>query len=254
MKLNTDKCHLLVSGDRHEYAFAKIGNDIVGESSHGRLLGVTIDNKLNFVNHITYICKKANSKLTALIRYSKLLNFEKRRILLKSFIESQFSYSPLVWMFHDRWLEHKINKLHERALRLVYEDDVSTFKELLAKDNSFTIHQRNIQTLVIEIYKTKHKLGPEFMTNIFTLNQRQGPQLRSRAEFKRPIINTVHYGDDSLKNFGSLIWELVPQSIKETDKLEQFKCKIKNWAPESCPCRLCKIFIGGVGYCTINES
>ena len=254
MKLNTDKCHLLVSGDRHEYAFAKIGDDIVGESMENMLLGVTIDNKLSFVNHIKHICKKSNSKLTALFRYSKILNFEKRRVLLKSFIESQFSYSPLAWMFHDRWLENKINRIHERALRFVYDDDIATFKELLVMDGSFTIHQRNIQTMIIEMYKSKHEIGPDLLKNIFTINDNyEGPHLRSKSEFTRPNINTVHYGNDSLQYFGSVIWELVPQNIKEVDNLEQFKDNIKNWAPDPCPCRLCRVYIGGVGYCNITE-
>ena len=104
MKLNTNKCHLLVAGNRHEYVFAKIGEDRIGESMEKRLLGVTIDDKLRFKTHITDLCKMANTKLTALIRYSSYLNFEKRRTLMKSFIESQFAYSPLVWMFHDRGL------------------------------------------------------------------------------------------------------------------------------------------------------
>ena len=56
-------------------------------------------------------------------------------------------------MFYSKTANNKINKLHERALRLVYDDYVSTFKELLEKDNSFNIHRYNIQTLCIELYK-----------------------------------------------------------------------------------------------------
>ena len=109
MKLNTDKCHLILAGHRHEYIWAKIGNDQVGESMQQRLLGITIDDKLRFANQVTDLCKIAHGKLSSLIRHSNILNFEKRRTFLKSFIESQFGYSPLVWMFHDRGLENKIN-------------------------------------------------------------------------------------------------------------------------------------------------
>ena len=90
-------------------------------------MGVIIDKDLSFEMHVTSICKKASRKLTAIARYSKFLTFEKLRSLIKSFVESHspFSYSPLVWMFHNRNLNSKINRLHERALRLLYADDVS---------------------------------------------------------------------------------------------------------------------------------
>ena len=116
-------------------------------------MGVILDKDLSFEMHVTSICKKASRKLTAIARYSKFLTFEKLRSLLKSFLESQFSYSPFVWMFHNKNAYSKINRLHERALRLLYADDVSSFEELLKRDKSYTIHQRNIQFLAIEILK-----------------------------------------------------------------------------------------------------
>ena len=98
---------------------------------------------------------KASRKLTALGRLSRFLSFDQLRILMKSFIESQFAYCPLVWMFHNReWT--KINRLHERALRILYKDNCRTFNELLVKDGSISIHHRNINAVAIEIYKWVH--------------------------------------------------------------------------------------------------
>ena len=77
---------------------------------------------------------------------------------MKSFIAGQFGYCPLVWMFHGRVLNRKINHLHECSLRIVYKDSISSFHELLQKDHSFTIHHRNIQSLAIKLYKTKETL------------------------------------------------------------------------------------------------
>ena len=84
--------------------------------------------------------KKVSNKLHALRRVSNLMNKDKLRIIMKSFIESQFGYCPLVWMFHSRQLNNRINILHEKALRLVYNDNKLSFEELLILDNSFTIH------------------------------------------------------------------------------------------------------------------
>ena len=81
-------------------------------------------------------------------------------MLLWAFIESQFSYCPLIWMFHSRTLT---NRLHEKTLRIVYGDYKSTFDELLEKDSSFSIHHKNIQTLAIEISKFLNGPSPQIM-------------------------------------------------------------------------------------------
>ena len=102
MKLNTDKCHLLISGNKNEYIWAKLDEDTVWESNDVELLGVSIDNNIRFDKHISNICLKANRKLSGLTRVAKFVPFIKRRILFKAFIESQYRYCPFVWMFQGR--------------------------------------------------------------------------------------------------------------------------------------------------------
>ena len=89
------------------------------------------------------------------------------QLLMRSFIMSQFNYCPLMWTCHSRKINNKINKLHERALRLVYNDRSSSFRELLKRDKSVTIHERNIQVLLTEIFKVKSGDAPEKTTEIF---------------------------------------------------------------------------------------
>ena len=106
---------------------------------------------------------KGNQKLHALARVSKYFYQDKLRILMKSFIESQFNYCPLVWMFHNRTLNNKINTLHERGLRIVYKDVMSgnvSFQDLPDKDGAVKIHDRNMQRLAVEMYKVKNNLSP----------------------------------------------------------------------------------------------
>ena len=83
------------------------------------------------------------------------MSLRRRRVSMKSFVGSQFAYSPLVWMCCDRTSDNRINHLHERALRTVYNDNVSTFEKLLDKDNSITIHVRNLGILATELQKQK---------------------------------------------------------------------------------------------------
>ena len=104
-------------------------------------------------------------------------------------------------MFHSRTAHNKINKLHERALRVVYRDRSSTFEELLEKDGSFSIHERNLQKLAIEMYKVKNNLSPSFMQELFTHNPARG-----KDRFLRPNVKGVTYGDKSLRIFGPVVW------------------------------------------------
>ena len=86
---------------------------------------------------------------------------------MKTFVFFQFNYCPLVWMFHSRKLNSKLNRLQERPLRSVYNDKFSTFYQLLKKDKSVTIHTRNLQYLVTETFKVKKGISPAIMTEIF---------------------------------------------------------------------------------------
>ena len=114
------------------------------------LLGIKLDKNLNFNEHISDRVN-GNQKLHPMARVSKYINQEKLKIIMKTFIQSQFNYCPL------RILNNKINKLHERALRLVYKNDNATFEELLKIDNSVTVHLKNLQKLATEMYKAKEQ-------------------------------------------------------------------------------------------------
>ena len=119
MKLNEEKCHLLMSGHKYEHIWSKIGNSLIWEQRNVKLLGINIDPNLNFNEHVAIVCDKAGRKLTLLTRLMKILNLQQRRVLMKSFVEAQFSYCPFVWMFHSRTLNTKLNRLQERALRIL---------------------------------------------------------------------------------------------------------------------------------------
>ena len=125
-KMNADKCKLLIT-NHEDISISVDGYDIKAKKSV-KLLGVKIDNKLDFNEHVSNICKKVSLKIHVLAKISHFMSTDKLRMLMKAFIESQFGYCPLIWMFHSRKLNNKINKLHERALRLVYKDQDSTFE------------------------------------------------------------------------------------------------------------------------------
>ena len=245
-QFNADKCHLLISHHSKDILI-NVEDEIIECSSSVKLLGVTIDNKLNFDEHVSKLCKKASQKIHALARISNFMSQDKLRIIMSAFIESQFGYCPLAWMFHSRTLNNRINRLHERALRLVYKDHHLTFGELLRKDNSFCIHHRNLQKLATEMYKVKNNLSPTLMKQVFP--EREIPyNLRNLNSFQSTNVSTVFNGTETVAFRGPKIWATVPEDIKNSGSLTRFKEKIKNWEPNGCTCRLCKLFVHNLGF------
>ena len=120
LKANAEKFHLFLSP--YEDQTITVENYVIRSNGVEELLGVQLDSNLNFKKHILPLCKKTNRKLHALSRVSKYMILNKHRILIKSFIISQFNYyCPLIWMIHNRSLNNNINYIHERALRIVYD-------------------------------------------------------------------------------------------------------------------------------------
>ena len=245
-KMNADKCKLLITNHEEDISAIIVGQSIKCSKSV-KLLGINMDNKLDFNIHVSNICKKVSLKLHALARISHFLGTDKLRILMKSFIESQFGYCPLIWMFHSRTLNNRINRLHERALRLVYRDSTLSFEELLEMDKSFTIHHRNLQKLATEMFKVKNNLSPIFMKSVFT-DTSNPYNLRNKPEFKTCNVRTVSYGTGTLTFRGPKTWSLVPMEIKNLKSLSEFKAKIKHWKPEGCTCRICRFYVANLGF------
>ena len=224
---------------------------MIWESSNEKLLGIVIDKTLNFNEHLNILCKKVGAKVTALARLVKIIPLEKKRLLMKVFIESQFSYCPLIWMFCSRKMNTKINYIHERALRLVYDDYNTSFEGLLKRDNSVSIHHRNIQKVAIEMYKVINNLCPEFIQSLFYQKE---TRTKSKAIFHRPNVNSVYNGEQSLRSFGPIVWDImIPEEIKRISDFNDFKKNISEWVPENCPCRLCKEYVPELGFVTLYE-
>ena len=151
-------------------------------------------------------------------------------------------------MFHNRALNNRINKIHERALRLVYQNKNLSFSELLELDNAVTIHQRNLQVLVTEIFKVKNNLSPEIMKQVFDCQEPYYNLRSETSQFGRENIKTTHYVIQSVKFLGPKIWTIVPQNIKNCKSWQEFKKLIKVWKPKDCPCRTCKKYVANIGF------
>ena len=205
---------------------------------------MTIEKDIKFDKHVNKICAKANRKLNVLSRMQSFLSVGKRRIIFKSFIESQCKYCPLTWIFCGRKSKNKINSLHERSLKIVNDDYESAYEELLSHNNCFSNHDQNIDRLATEIYKVASDLSVGDFKNLF--------HFKDQYTLHVLLLNTELKGQSSIRHFGAVIWNAIPVNTKTATSLNGFKNRIRSQKPES-PCRLWKTFLQGVGFINITE-
>ena len=239
LKANPGKFQFMILGDKsHHKHILKINSIKIEASDDILLLGITIDKKLTFKQHIENLCRKAHYKLHALRRIRKFLTTEKAKILGNVFIDSQFNYAPLLWMFCRKTLYSKIEKIHHKTLKVIYEPN-DTYDKLLLQSNTVSVHQRHLRFLVTEIYKSISQLNSEFMWSYFThkdmpYNLRKGPFLGL------PKAHSFYYGTNAVHFRGSLIWNNPPAVIKSSDSLFEFKNEIKNIGDIDCGRLICR--------------
>ena len=145
----------------------KCKNITIKNSASKKLLGVIIDNKLDFTEHLNTVCKKANLRLPALNRISRFLSPEQHVLIINAYIKSLFHYCPLVWMYCYRRIMHKRNTIHEGSLSLLLKHYKDDFQDLLGSSGDISIHQRCINSWLTEVYKYIHDLSPKIMNEVF---------------------------------------------------------------------------------------
>ena len=189
MILNPEKGHYMCLGENLDDNLY----NLIKSSIEVEILGIKIDNNLNFNNHLKSICRKAGQKLSAFLRISTNLNMKQKEILYKSMIKSQFNYFPLVWMFCLRQSNNLIHKIHERSLRISYKDQKTSYHNLLGTHNELTIHQRNLQVLMTEIYKIVNGIAPPIMNSLFEFRSNEY-NIRNFQALSTDFRRTVNYG------------------------------------------------------------
>ena len=129
-----------------------------------------------------------------------------------------FGYAPLIWMFTSKNTMLKVNKIHWRTLRVVYDDYSSTYEELFPSHNDISIHQKHLKHLAIEVYKSLANMNPEFMW-LFLKNKSIPYNLRNGNISILPPARSSHYRIKSVQFRGSLLWT----------KLFLLKNSSRNW-------------------------
>ncbi|PFX16582.1 RNA-directed DNA polymerase from mobile element jockey [Stylophora pistillata] len=201
LKCNQDKFHALSLGPGHKKKRMNLNiKEINIKSSSGiDLLGVAIDDDLNFTKHINNVCTKGERKVGVLMRFRNLMPTEAKLRIFKAFILPQVTYRHIV-LHHCRSSdERKLKRLQERAMRAIYCDRASTYEALLDKARLPTLCNRRLQDMAIFMCKVKTNLVPPYISERFSCGISRY-NLRNADDFYLPRYNTVTYGRHSLRN------------------------------------------------------
>ena len=193
-----------------------------------KALGVYIDNKFTFNQHVKQCCAKAARQLNAFSRISKFLNCNTKKIIFNSFIKSNFEYCPTVWHFCGKRNNSKIEKIQERALKIVFGDYDSDYQDLIQRFGTTTLLRARINKIITEIFKSIHHMNPTYLHSLFKI-KKQPYNMRDEYILVQPKKSKTNFGLRSVSYFGSHIWNDLPTHIKQASGLQEFKTALKNW-------------------------
>ena len=235
MVANPDKFKVIFPGSQNVISI-NIGPLQLKSTEEVILLGVKIDSQLSFYPHIKDICKKASAKTKALMRIRRYLTQKQVDRLYTAHVMSPFNYCPLVWMFCSKQAHNLIDSTHRRALCAKLNTFTGTLDELLQKSNTISIHTKNLQLLLIEIFKSVNHLNPEFMWDSFIMK----PDLYNLRQGSSIVVPraTSTRATNSFDVRAALAWNHLTSSIKSEITLTKFKSEIKKHRIY-CRCKRC---------------
>ena len=131
-----------------------------------------------------------------------------------------------------------IEKIHERALRIVFDNVNMSYIELLKLCNRKTLHYERLRLIAIQVYKSLNGLSPQYVNDLFTVKENPY-NLRSKVILVQPYVNTVNYGILSVSYHGPKVWNTLPENIKTAETLNIFKARLYKWSGSLCNCSYC---------------
>ena len=214
-----------------------IDEKVITSAENVTLLGLEVDSKLNFDEHISKLCSKSVGQPNALCRIRHLIRLEGRKILINSFIYANFNYCPLAWHFSSRKAKNKIENIQKRALRFLLNDYSSDYETLLKKTNKCTMEVKRLRLLALEIFKAFYGNCATFIKDYF--EKKPENSASKKYDLKILIRNSVTFGDKSLRSLSPRVWNSLPKQEKTETSYVKFKEEIDKWFGPKCKCSLC---------------
>ena len=243
MKANPSKYQAIVFEKRNELSqhrsFSISGTELAAQQEV-TLLGIQLDARLTFGNHISSLCKKAGKSLNVLGRVSKSMDVDSKRTLFHSFILLHFNYYPVVWHFCDMKNMRKIEKIQERALRYVFNDFRSEYAELRKRAGRPLLYVERLRCISLEVYKSINKIGPSYLQDMYNVKE-NNYILKNGPNLCMPRVKTTAYGHNSLKYQGSKLWNMLNKETKLAKSAKQFKTTLSTSDVFLCHCNSCTL-------------
>ena len=223
MQANPDKYQAVVFGNKNDAPqYFTISGKNVMCNDNVKLLGIEIDCKLSFDHHVLQLCKKASRQINALVRLSKMLDYDVKINIFMSFIKSIFNYCPVTWMFTRSGNIRKLDRLQHRALRFVYNDFDASYSDLLLRSNTMSVTVYLKYVLSIEVFKCINNLSPDYLCNMFTVKDNKY-DMRDNSRLIQSRFKSIRYGYNSFKYYGAKVWNELPPDVKSCTTLREFK-------------------------------
>ena len=238
MEANPTKFQAIILRNVDDSTNIPIRDNIVPSAKQVKLLGVTIDDRLDFHQHVSIICRRAGAQLRILQRLSSYIDEHSRMSIFRCFVLSNFNYCSLVWNFCGAEYTSKMERIQFRALKFVYNDFNTSYTELLARANLPTWQLHRKREILVEVFKSVNKMSPSFMWDLFKVKDITY-NLRSNINVCLNHCRTKRYGLDSLSYHGAHLWNLLPNDMKKCKDLDIFKASVRNWNEPMCKCRMC---------------
>jgi hypothetical protein len=245
MRANPEKFQLIILNKHNEVGNVKI--NVNGCSLQPvnavKLLGIHINVKLDFSEHVDMLCKKASRNLKVLLKLSKKVQDEKDRFtLIESFVMSCFTYCPIVWHFCNKSLSTRMEKLYERGIRFASKDYCSSFIELLKRSDRSTFSLIRLKKILIFVYNCVNKVYADYLNEMYKLKNNEY-SMRDHMIVNVPRFETIRFGKMSLKYSGAKLFNSVPVSFKESEGVIDLKRKLEIWKCHEISCTKCNDFI-----------
>ena len=173
--------------------------------SHVKVLGVTLDDRLTFNEHVSVCCNKAARQLNALSRISRYLDTSSCTLLFNSFVKSNFNYCPMVWHFCGKVNDDKIEKIQHRALKIIYKDYVSSYGDLMLKANTPTMLNKRLQGILCEVFKSIKGINSKCLNDLFEVKS-TSYSLRNDVRVVQPKRRTTNFGLRTVSYLGAKLW------------------------------------------------
>ena len=218
--LNPEKCKCIILPKNYPWDLSFSISDVqVPIVDHLELLGVTIDNSLNFSKHIGKITKKVGNQLDVLSRLKNTLSISSKMCLYNSYVMAYFTYCSAIWNNCNESDKQKLERLNVRALRCVYNKRVPLHGD---DDYGLTLSNRRLQDIAILIFKAVNGMLPGYISDLFVV-RKNVKCLRGTNKLVVPRKKTSHFGLKSTTFIGAKVWNSLPDKLRSTKILKEFK-------------------------------